>query len=193
LLSASFFIMLIVSVISLIVLCACILYLESEVEVRIYILIISLGGVFQAFMVIDYNFQAQIKAKYSSIAKSVALVFSSVSKIVLVLNSADLYYFALFYALDYLVVAILLLVLHVYKKQVNFLQKFNVNYVLPLLRSAWPMVLSALSVVIYMRIDQIMIKNILGSYELGLYAAAVKVYEGWLVLPYVFGISLLPA
>jgi O-antigen/teichoic acid export membrane protein len=43
-----------------------------------------------------------------------------------------------------------------------------------------------------MRIDQVMIKGSLGYHELGVYSAAVKLYESWILLPAVIMMSLLP-
>jgi len=60
------------------------------------------------------------------------------------------------------------------------------------LKDAWPLTLSALAVFLYMRIDQLMIRWILGDHDLGIYAAASKIYEGWVMLPYIISISLLP-
>jgi len=191
--STAFALMLLASVVCLTVLCALILILESEFQVKVYTLVVSSGILFQSFMVIDYNFQAQVQAKYSSIAKSAALIFSAVSKFLLVVIDADLVAFAFFYALDHMVVALFLISLHFYRKQISFLFGFDKSLVMPLLQSAWPMVLSAMAVVLYMRVDQVMIKNMLSSQDLGIYVAAVKIYEGWLALPYIISVSLLPA
>lgn len=55
------------------------------------------------------------------------------------------------------------------------------------------MTLSALGIALYSRIDQIMIKNMLGNEALGIYAAASKIYDGWIFIPIVLSLSLLPA
>lgn len=193
LMGTAFYLMLLAGVISALVLSGLVLTLESSPENQLYILIISVGALLQSFLVIDYNFQSQVKAKYSSIAKSIALGFSAISKLVLIWLNADLFLFAAFYAFDYFVVAVLLITFHIANKQGFFFFKFKKEHIKPLLSSAWPMVVSALSVVLYMRIDQVMIKAMLSPYELGLYASTVRVFEGWLILPYVMSVSLLPA
>jgi O-antigen/teichoic acid export membrane protein len=81
----------------------------------------------------------------------------------------------------------------VVKGQPKFVTKFDKKYISPLLRSAWPMVLSTLAIIMYMRVDQIMIKNMLGTYELGLYSAGTRIYEGWIMVFVVISTSLLPA
>lgn len=62
-----------------------------------------------------------------------------------------------------------------------------------MLRSAWPLVLGAVAIQIYMRIDQVMIRNMLGLHEVGIYSAAVRIYEAWAIVTAIITVSLLPA
>lgn len=191
--ATAFYLMLIAAIASIFILAILVALVSSNIENKFYILIISIGMIFQAFMVVDYNFQSQIKAKYSSVAKSLALAFSAASKLLLVWFEADLSIFAIFYALDHVFIASFLVWMHYKLEGFSFLNNFNRFFLKLLLASAWPMVLSALAVTLYMRVDQLMIKNMLGAHDLGIYAAAVKIYEGWLIIPYVISISLIPA
>lgn len=52
-----------------------------------------------------------------------------------------------------------------------------------LIKVGAPLFISALSVNLYMRIDQIMIKNMLNNQELGIYSVAVKFTEIWYLIP----------
>ena len=61
------------------------------------------------------------------------------------------------------------------------------------LRDAWPLILSGLFITGYTRIDQVMIKSMLGSEALGKYAVAVVLVEAWYVIPFVVTASLFPA
>lgn len=189
----AFRLMLTVAIVGMLVMGALVIFWETDYNSRICILIISLGALFQAFSVIDYNFQSQVRAKYSTLAKSLALSLTSIVKLVMVWSGAELVHFAVVYALDYAAIGFFLVVFNFKKEGMRFIGRFETVLLKPLLKSAWPMVLSAVSAILYMRVDQLMIKNMLGLHELGLYAAAVKIYEGWVVVPYVISISLLPA
>lgn len=166
---------------------------ESDLQTKHYIFIISVGLIFQTFLVIDYDFQSRVKAKYSSIAKSIALVLSALIKVFLVLIQADLLLFVIAYAFDHALIALLLIAMYLKKRQPNFLFSFNVQLIKPLLKSAWPMVMSSVAIMLYMRVDQIMIKNMLDSEQLGLYSAMTRIYEGWVMIPVILSVSLLPA
>jgi len=61
-----------------------------------------------------------------------------------------------------------------------------------LLRESWAFMVSGIAIMVYIRIDQIMIKEMLGEKELGLYAAALPLSQVWQVIPVVLAISLAP-
>lgn len=192
-LGTAFWLMAMVASLSFLLLWGLVPLIEEDSDIRLYILIISVGIGFQTFYIADYNFQSIVKAKYSSIAKSLALSVSAILKIYLVYLKAELLVIVISFALDFVWISMALLITHVIKRQPNFFTKFDKDCVMPLLRSAWPMVLSTLAIIMYMRTDQIMIKNMLGTYELGLYSAGTRIYEGWIMVFVVISTSLLPA
>ena len=61
-----------------------------------------------------------------------------------------------------------------------------------LLNESWPLILSTLSVVIYMRIDQVMLGQIIGVKDVGLYSSATRISEVWYFIPTALVSSLAP-
>jgi len=167
--------------------------LESDEQVKLYIFIIATSLIFQAFSVIDFNFQSKLMSKYSAIAKSISFGISSIVKVYLVLTNAEFILIVVSYVFDGLLMAVMLITAHIYKKQQDFKFHFDYRLISPLLKSAWPLIVSAASAILYMRIDQVMIGNMLDTSQLGLYSAASKVFEGWIMLSYIVSVSLLPA
>jgi O-antigen/teichoic acid export membrane protein len=188
----AFVLMLISAVVGVTIIGGITYLLEGDSSTRLYVWIISSGVIFQVFLVIDYSFQAQVRAKLSSIAKSAALIFSSVLKTFLVWSEADLVYFIVVYAIDYAVLALALFLIHLISRQPSFFACFRKEIVKPLLSSAWPMIMSGIATIALVKIDQLMIKNMLDTNELGLYAAAAKIYGGWVAITFALGMSLLP-
>ena len=158
-LGTAFWLMLMAAILSFTVLSAVIHLIEPDTTIRLYIWIIASGIVFQTIFVVDYSFQGQVKAKYSAIAKSLALLTSSLLKIYLVYLDVELLAIVIAFALDFALISIFLLITHALKQQPFFFIQFDKKLIKPLLKSAWPMVLSALAIILYMRVDQIMIKN----------------------------------
>lgn len=188
----AFYLMFLSAILGFVILSLMLYTFEGDAQTRFYVLIVALGLVFQAFLVIDYGFQAQVKAKYSSIAKSLALAVGSSIKIYLVVMEAELIYFVVIYACYALIIAIMLFGMHVMQKQKSFLRCFDKSLIFPLLQSAWPLALAAAAFMLYGKIDQLMIKAILGVESLGIYAAAMKIFEGWVMIPFIVLISLFP-
>lgn len=71
--------------------------------------------------------------------------------------------------------------------------KFKKSTAISLLRDSWPLILSSIITMLYMRIDQIMIKEMLDSESVGYYAAAVRLSETWYFVPTILAASLFPA
>ena len=166
---------------------------ENNLQTNILIIIIAFGTVFQAFNVIDLNFQAKVKSKYVVHAQFVQLIISSIVKIILVVNEAPLIWFASIYSLDVIVLAMGLVFAYLYNGDNIFSWKWSFETSKYLLHDSWPLILAGVVVSVYMKIDQVMIKEMLGAKEVGLYAAAVKLSEAWYFIPMAIASSLFPA
>ena len=190
---SAFALMLLGSIASILVIGLYTYFFEASYQIRLYLALMSIGLLFQPFLVVDFNFQSKINVKFSSIAKSFSYILGSSVKIYMVFIKAPLIYFVVAYIIDYFVIALLLYLMHIYKKQPANFFHIRMKYVRILLKSAFPLVLSSFTMSLYMTIDKILIKHFLGLDSLGVYSAALKMYEGWLFFPIVVGTSLLPA
>ena len=166
---------------------------ENDLQTNILIIIIAFGTVFQAFNVIDLNFQAKVKSKYVVHAQFIQLIISSIVKIILVVNEAPLIWFASVYSLDVIVLAMGLVFAYLYNGDNIFSWKWSFETSKYLLHDSWPLILAGVVISVYMKIDQVMIKEMLGAKEVGLYAAAVKLSEAWYFIPMAIASSLFPA
>jgi len=64
---------------------------------------------------------------------------------------------------------------------------------LQLLKESWPLLLSGLAITFYMRIDQVMLGEMLGEHDVGIYSAALRLSEVWYVIPMVIVSSVMPS
>ncbi|MFD1188892.1 flippase, partial [Pontibacter rugosus] len=62
-----------------------------------------------------------------------------------------------------------------------------------LLKESWPLMVSGLVVMVYMKIDQIMIKEMMNTTAVGIYSAAMRLSEAWYFVPMLISQSLFPA
>jgi PST family polysaccharide transporter len=147
------------------------------------IIIIAAGPIFQSFDVIEYYFKSQVEAKYSVIAKSISFFVINVLKVVLIIVEAPLIAFAFAVTADILLGSASLVA--AYRLSGKYIRKWKINLALAkeYLAEGYLLAISAIAVVIYMRIDQIMIGQLIGDKEVGVYSAAVKLSEVLYVIP----------
>lgn len=157
-----------------------------------YIMFISMGMIFQSFLVVDYWCKAEGVPVYTAMALSLAHLVNAAIKVILVLNNSEFIYFIVAHALEMLVIAIFMLIVLVRRRAFMPLSMPRLELVKPLLATVWPLVLSAVAIVLYMRIDQIFIAKMLGEHHLGVYAAATRLYEGCVMIFAVFAAAILP-
>jgi PST family polysaccharide transporter len=62
-----------------------------------------------------------------------------------------------------------------------------------LLHQSWPIIFSAMAIMIYMRLDMVMLKMMKGDFAVGLYSAATRVSEVWYFIPMTIVSSVSPA
>lgn len=158
------------------------------------VLLTALAGgslVFQAADTVDLWFQSQSKSRRTVLAKLAAYLISSLLKVGLILVGAPLAAFAAVLVLDGLSAAIGLAVAY---KGFPCNKRWTLAYVTArrLLAESWPFILSGISIMVYMRIDQIMIKEMLGARELGIYAAVLPIATLWQFVPMTLNASLAP-
>lgn len=62
-----------------------------------------------------------------------------------------------------------------------------------MLHQSWPLAISSIAIVLYMRLDQVMLTAIGGTSMTGQYAAATRISEAWYFVPTAIASSLYPA
>jgi len=154
--------------------------------------IVSFGMIFQAYDVIDLWFQAEVQSKYAVYAKSAALIVKNLVIILLIVRRASLGVFAWAWALETILAAIGLCV--VYRARGLDIRRWHVNGARSrqLLNLGWPMILASSFAVVYLKIDQIMLGQMVGQNEVGIYSAAVKISEAWYFVPVAISTSVFP-
>ena len=166
---------------------------DNDEQTSLMIVIIALGMAFQSWELIDYYFQSQVQSKYTAWAQTVQLIVASLIKIYLIIWQAPLIYFAAIFSLEYVITAALFLLM--YKWQVGSfpIRNCNLKYAKQMLKNSFPLLLTGTAILIYMKIDQVMLKELVDTETVGTYAAAVKLCEVWYHIPVIIAVSLYPA
>lgn len=158
------------------------------------ILILAIVGaslVFQASDVIDLWFQGKSQNKRGVYAKLSAYLIANALKISLIILGADLIAFAFAIAIEAAIITLAMFACYYfYPCSTSWGRNWKLGKTL--VAESWPYLVSSLSIMIYMRIDQVMIKKMLGEYELGLFSAAIPFANIWNVVPVIICTVLMP-
>lgn len=179
--------------ISIILILISLIVTQENLFTSYLILIISASSFFQTFNVIDYYFRSKVKAKYSVYVLSTSVLIVSISKVLLILLKAPLIIFIIAYSFEFVFNAIGYIVIYHLQKLKISSWKFDGKLARDLLNDSWPLILSGVVVSIYARIDQVLIKKMLDSADVGFYAAAVRLSEAWYFIPVAISNSVFPA
>jgi len=158
------------------------LFRPGDTDTLILTAVVAGTVIFQAADTIDLWFQSQTQSRRTVVAKAIAYVLNSMLKIGLILVKAPLLYFALAMLMEFSLAAIALYVSYrIYPAPFSW--KWDMEWAQRLLKESWPYMISGLAIVIYMRIDQIMLREMLGTHELGIYSAALPLSTTWYFIP----------
>ncbi|MFG6100450.1 flippase [Leptothoe sp. ISB3NOV94-8A] len=157
------------------------------------ILIISVGLIFKVSEVFEYPFEANIDTKSTNIAKAIVWTSKMAVLGILIYYKQPIYVLASLIPVEALISLIFLFFIYRNKKyRFQPLQLFSRQKAVDLLQDSWPLMISGLAVIIYMRADQVMLKSMVGNYEVGIYSAAAQLIEAIYVFPVAIINSILP-
>ena len=155
--------------------------------------ILASVGIFQTFDTIDIWFQSQVQSKYTVIAKNTAFVITALIKVILISIHAPLIAFAWTALGEVGLGAIGLIISYRVRGYSPWLWPWSSPLAKTLLKESWPLILTGVTIMIYMRIDQIMLGQMIGDKAVGLYSAATRISEVWYFIPMAIASSVSPA
>lgn len=155
--------------------------------------IISLTFLFHPWQIIAYAYQARVLSKYPSlIVLAVSIVLAGCKLLVIQFDKGILYF-----GMVLLLEAVLYAVFYILGYLRHFGNPFGWRVSWPLTRSIFkdslPLLFSSVTILIYSRIDQVMIAHYLEISAVGIYDAAVRLSDVWYILPNILIATLFPA
>jgi len=166
---------------------------EMSSLARLLIIVFSVSSILQIMNIISIYFQARVEAKNNVQAQVTATLLSSILKVGMILSGRGVIWIIIIFLLD--IVWQSLGFMAAYRREGLQIRAWHFNSTLAreIWHSSWPLMLASAAGYIYLKIDQVMIGQMLGNLEVGLYAAAVKLVEVWYFIPGMIAGSLFPA
>lgn len=157
------------------------------VQIAVLESIAILASAFDTFM---YWFQGKLLGKYTSIAGVISYLGMSLYRIYLLANNADILWFAFATSVDTLLLSFVLMIFYVRKN--GFRPKVSLRLGKKIMRQSYHYMISGLIAILYSKIDQIMLKQMLDNTSVGLYSAALAIAGLWGMIPSAFIQSVSP-
>lgn len=169
------------------------LYISSKFGIinQEYLPYFCLSIIVQSLYVIIPYYQGIFNYKKVSLTITISLAFSFFIKLI-ILRSLDDSFFPLIITLDSFIISSSLVIIYFWDrsltfkaKDISFIDIKNIFY------GSFPLFISALGIIIYSRTDQIIIRNVLGEEQSGLYSSVIKLSEIFtFVIPIVVNLAL---
>ncbi len=160
---------------------------------QVLIGIFALVGMVQSFEVIDYWFQSQVQSKYTVVCRLIAFLLSSLLKIWVIQLQLSLVAFAGVMLIESIILSIGLIISYQFSGESFRYWQFRWEQVGLLLRESWPQMLASFSILIQARIDQVMLGQMINTYEVGQYSVAMRMIEIFNFIPVIIVQSLSPS
>lgn len=153
----------------------------------------ALAGILLPFNVIDFFFQSQVLSKYMVTAQLATMIFSSICRLLLIYFKMPLIYFVSMSVFESIFLTLGIIYMY-YKKNLKLSAwRFDKKLALEMLAGGIPLLFSGIAITIYLRIDQVMIKEMMDAKAVGNYAVAVRLSEVWYFIPISICSTLFPA
>lgn len=168
------------------------LLMEADVYTTVLVAVYSASIVANAFNVIRNYFTAIVQNEYVVKSEIARTVLGAVIKVVLLLCGANLAWFIFASAFDFFLLASGYYV--AYKRRIGSLKEwsFDWHYAVFLLKESFPLLLTNAAVIIYQRIDQVMIGQMIDNKSVGFFSVATRFVEILIYIPTILGQTLAP-
>ena len=166
--------------------------MDADAYTTALVAIYSLTIVFNAFSVIRNYFFAIVQNEYVVKSEITRTLICIAIKLVLLWMQASLTVFMIAYMLDIVILSGGYIV--VYHAKVGQIRqwKFSANYARYLLKESFPLLLTSAAVIIYQRIDQVMIGQMIDNESVGFFSVAAKFVEILIFIPMILSQTITP-
>jgi PST family polysaccharide transporter len=165
----------------------------GDPQVWIMVGVLGVGTLFQALESGELWFQAHTQMRRLVLPRLLLFSAMSVLKVYAVVRGAGVVWFSVLTALEQVVSGILTLAIVRRSLGADNPLAFRAELGWRILHKSWPLALSAISVILYIKLSQLILSGSMGDATLGIYAAAIRIPEAATFLPMVLASSLLPS
>jgi O-antigen/teichoic acid export membrane protein len=192
-LASSFFLYLVTGIFFTLTSIGLVLYnKQNDIEIFYLVMILSIPYFVRSLTVPRYYFESILLVKRIVIIENFYLIIFTFLKIFFLYKSFPFLFFIWSFAIEGILVSVSIFIYYISKISSISIRNYSWMRMKKLIQTSLPLFLSSLAIVIYMKVDQIMIGNMIGDKELGIYSVAVRLSELWYFVPMAVSSSFYP-
>lgn len=170
-----------------------VLFARKHQQLYLYCTIFSaLMIILQSFDVLDYFYQAKNKVKRVIMPKVAVFITFCIIKLIIIFLGGTLMTFLWASVIELLLTYLFIIMVFGYHNATDFTLRIDRSLAKTLLGQSWPLILSNLVVVLFMKIDLVLLDVLSNPAELGKYVGAARISELWYAIPTVISVAILP-
>ncbi len=154
--------------------------------------VLCLSYLLKPFYTIFYFYESKIEVRKVVPFMIFNTTICLVLKIMLILNHADIITFGYITLVEAIIEAMILIIVFTKNNHSMLNWTFKKSTLKILLKESLPLFISGIMIIVYMRIDQIMLQKLSNTHELANYSLCVKITEFFYVIPTIIVPSLFP-
>jgi len=170
--------------------CLIISFLPYSYDTKLLVYIASISFLFSFRSLYTLVFEVNLQMEYPLLVSIIKNILRLALFIYLIFIKAPLLWFII--AVVIIILPEFFLILHFSKRSLKPIFEIDFKIWKYLFRESWPLALTAVFVMTYHRIDQLMLFQMIGNEAVGYYSAAVGLSEIFAIFPSAFMVSVFP-
>jgi len=161
--------------------------------VRVMVLIVAAGTIFQSFEVVNYWFESKVASSYAVCARSLAFIIASFLKIFFVIKGYSVIWFALASAAEIVIGSVAYIVVYRVSREKVLLWRYDMKTARRILIAGLPLILAGIVSIVYSKVDKILVGSLIGPGALGNYSVGTMLTDSWSFIATAVAISVYPS
>ena len=166
--------------------------MERDSYTTLLVALYSISIVFNSLSVIRNYFTAIVQNEYIVKAEISRTLLGIILKTILLVTHAPLVWIVLAYMADYILLGSGYLMAYHTKIESPREWRFDYKYARFLIHESYPLLLTSAAVIVYQRIDQVMIGQMIDKSAVGFFSVAAKFTEVLVFIPMIFAQTITP-
>ncbi len=191
-LGSTFTVRITMAIVTIILIIITVILFEDDTFTQWAIISFSIVLIVQATDIIKDFFISELKNEYIIKSEIIRTIISATIKLLLLYFKASLLSFIIVNILDYFIIAISQFFFYkkYYSRKITW--KFDKKEARYLLKESVPLLLSGVAIIIYQKIGQIMVRNMIDNSALGQYSIAIKYVSFLMFFPILISNTVTP-